>query len=92
LRALFDDFDGHLKRQGYLAPRRSADRRCFADGACARPRLGGQIVDASIVPVPKPRNSRDAPKNRAGAKIKAGETPADWEQQPAKRAHALTAR
>jgi IS5 family transposase len=62
IEALFDDFDGHLKRQGYLA-------------------MGGQIVDASIVPVPKQRNSRDD-----NAKIKAGETPVDWEQQPAKRA------
>jgi IS5 family transposase len=62
IEALFDDFDGHLKRQGYLA-------------------MGGQIVDASIVPVPKQRNSRDD-----NAKIKAGETPADWEKQPARRA------
>jgi transposase, IS5 family len=62
IEALFDDFDGHLKRQGYLA-------------------MGGQIVDASIVPVPKQRNSRDD-----NAKIKAGETPEDWEKQPAKRA------
>lgn len=60
--ALFDDFDSHLKRQGYLA-------------------MSGQIVDASIVPVPKQRNSRDD-----NAKIKAGETPKGWEKQPAKRA------
>ena len=62
IESLFDDFDGHLKRQGYLA-------------------MGGQIIDASIVPVPKQRNSRDD-----NAKIKAGETPAGWERQPAKRA------
>lgn len=62
IEALFDDFDGHLKRQGDLA-------------------MGGQIVDASIVPVPKQRNSRDD-----NAKIKAGETPEGWAQQPAKRA------
>jgi transposase, IS5 family len=62
IEALFDNFDGHLKRQGYLA-------------------MGGQIVDASIVPVPKQRNSRDD-----NAKIKAGDTPEDWERQPAKRA------
>ena len=62
IEALFDDFDGHLKRQGYLA-------------------MGGQIVDASIVPVPKQRNSRDD-----NAKIKAGEMPAGWAKQPAKRA------
>jgi len=62
IEALFDDFDGHLKREGYLA-------------------MSGQIVDASIVPVPKQRNSRDD-----NAKIKAGETPADWHKRPAKRA------
>jgi IS5 family transposase len=38
---LFDDFDGHLRRQGYLA-------------------MGGQIIDASIVPVPKQRNKCQA--------------------------------
>ena len=43
--------------------------------------MGGQIVDASIVRVPKQRNSRDD-----NAKIKAGETPAGWAKQPAKRA------
>ena len=43
--------------------------------------MGGQIVDASIVPVPKQRNGRDE-----NATIKAGETPADWEKRPAKRA------
>ena len=58
---LFDEFDGYLKDQGYLA-------------------MGGQIIDASIVPVPKQRNGRDD-----NAKIKAGETPEDWENQPAKR-------
>jgi IS5 family transposase len=40
IEALFEDFDGYLKDQGYLA-------------------MGGQIIDASIVPVPKQRNSRD---------------------------------
>lgn len=59
---LFDEFDGHLKRQGYLA-------------------MGGQIIDASIVPVPKQRNSRDD-----NAKIKAGEVPEGWTKQPARRA------
>ena len=42
--------------------------------------MGGQIIDASIVPVPKQRNSRDD-----NAKIKEGETPEGWENQPAKR-------
>ena len=40
IEALFEDFDGHLEKQGYLA-------------------MGGQIIDASIVAVPKQRNSRE---------------------------------
>ena len=43
--------------------------------------MGGQIIDASIVAVPKQRNSREE-----NARIKAGETPAGWEDKPAKRA------
>ena len=35
--------------------------------------MGGQIIDASIVPVPKQRNSRDD-----NARIKQGETPEAW--------------
>ena len=35
--------------------------------------MGGQIIDASIVPVPKQRNSRDDK-----ARIKGGETPEGW--------------
>ena len=42
--------------------------------------MGGQIIDASIVAVPKQRNSR---KENAG--IKAGETPECWQDKPAKR-------
>jgi len=42
--------------------------------------MGGQIIDATIVPVPKNRNSRE--ENEA---IKAGEMPKGWESQPAKR-------
>ena len=38
IETLFEDFDGYLEQQGYLA-------------------MGGQIIDASIVPVPKQRNS-----------------------------------
>ena len=38
------------------------------------------IIDASIVPVPKQRNSGDD-----NARIKEGETPEGWENQPAKR-------
>ena len=61
IEALFDSFDGYLRKRGYLA-------------------MGGQIIDASIVAVPKQRNSRDE-----NARIRAGETPEGWEQQPAKR-------
>jgi IS5 family transposase len=61
IEALFDAFDGYLKRRGYLA-------------------MGGQIIDASIVPVPKQRNSRDD-----NARIKRGETPEAWKDRPAKR-------
>ena len=41
--------------------------------------MGGQIIDASIVPVPKQRNSRDE-----NATIKQGETPAGWKDKAAK--------
>jgi len=40
----------------------------------------GQIVDASIVPAPKQRNTREE-----NAQIKRGETPPEWEAQPNKR-------
>lgn len=49
-----------------------------AKGYIAR---GGQIVDATIVGVPKQRNTRA--ENEA---IKAGRTPQGWEQKPAKNA------
>ena len=42
--------------------------------------MGGQIIDASIVAVPKQRNSR-----KENARIKAGETPESWQDKPAKR-------
>jgi len=42
--------------------------------------MGGQMIDASIVPVPKQRNTREE-----NATIKAGETPKAWEDKPAKR-------
>ena len=54
------------------------DQRLNAKGYIAR---GGQVVDASIVPVPKQRNTRE--ENEA---VKRGETPAEWEQGPAKTA------
>ncbi len=42
--------------------------------------MSGHIIDASMVSVPKQRNSRDE-----NARIKDGETPEGWENQPAKR-------
>ena len=47
-----------------------------AKGYIAR---GGQMVDATIVPVPKQRNSRE--ENEA---VKIGKTPEEWEKDPAK--------
>jgi IS5 family transposase len=41
---------------------------------------GGQLIDASLIPVPKQRNTREE-----NVMVKAGECPADWEAQPAKR-------
>src|SRR5881227_654277 len=43
---------------------------------------GGQIIDATIVSVPKQRNTKE--ENEA---IKAGKTPEGWEKQPAKNSH-----
>jgi transposase, IS5 family len=40
---------------------------------------GGQMVDATIVPVPRQRNSRDE-----NDQIKAGATPKDWKKKPSK--------
>ena len=45
-----------------------------AKGYIAR---GGQMVDATIVPVPRQRNSRDE-----NEEVKAGRTPAGWKQKP----------
>src|SRR5260221_3745055 len=42
---------------------------------------GGQIIDATIVSVPKQRNTKEENET-----IKAGKTPEEWEQQPAKNA------
>ena len=47
-----------------------------AKGYIAR---GGQMVDATIVPVPRQRNSRDE-----NEQVKAGTTPKDWKRRPAK--------
>src|SRR5512143_2934958 len=51
------------------------DRHLGAQGYIAR---GGQIVDATLVPVPRPRNTRE--ENEA---VKAGQTPEAWEMSPA---------
>ena len=40
---------------------------------------GGQMVDATIVPVPRQRNSRDE-----NEQVKAGTTPKDWTKRPSK--------
>src|SRR5271157_283856 len=52
------------------------DRHLDARGYIAR---AGQMVDASIVPAPKPRNTRE--ENEA---LKRGGTPPAWEEKPAK--------
>ncbi len=41
--------------------------------------MGGQIIDASIVPVPGQRNKREE-----NATIKAGDTPEAWKEKPAR--------
>ena len=52
------------------------DRRLGANGYVAR---GGQIVDATIVAVPRQRNTREENET-----VKSGRTPAAWEKRPAK--------
>ena len=52
------------------------DQHLAAQGYLAR---GGQMIDATIVPVPKQRNSRD--ENEA---VKAGRMPQAWNRKPAK--------
>jgi IS5 family transposase len=51
-------------------------RHLEAKGYIAR---GGQMVDATIVPVPRQRNSREE-----NDQVKAGVTPEEWKKQPAK--------
>ncbi len=51
-------------------------RHLEAKGYIAR---GGQMVDATIVAVPRQRNSREDNET-----VKAGETPEDWQKKPAK--------
>ena len=52
------------------------DRHLGANGYVAR---GGQIVDATIVAVPRQRNTREENET-----VKSGRTPAAWEKRPAK--------
>jgi len=76
------------RRSGFTAMRwrrRARWRNCFGlfDGHLARRGYiarGGQILDASIVPVPRNHNTRD--ENKA---IKNGEVPENWADKPAKR-------
>jgi IS5 family transposase len=75
VKTLFDRFDAYLRDNGYLAPLGDASITCQAMD-------GGQIVDASIVPVPRQRNSRD--ENEA---VKAGKTPKGWNKKPRKKRH-----
>ena len=49
---------------------------CRAGGYLA---MGGQIIDATIVPAPRQRNSRED-----NAAVKAGKTPLQWKKKPAK--------
>ena len=56
---------------------RQFDGHLARQGYIAR---GGQILDASIVPVPRNHNTRDE-----NTTIKKGEVPEDWENRPAKR-------
>jgi transposase, IS5 family len=52
------------------------DQHLAAKGYMAR---GGQIIDASIVPVPTQRNSGDE-----NDELRAGRTPREWKKKPAK--------
>ena len=54
------------------------DQHLAGKGFIAR---GGQIIDATIVSVPKQRNTREENET-----VKAGETPKDWGKKPAKNA------
>ena len=72
-----------LYREALAKTGRMEDLFALFDGYLAREGYiarGGQILDASIVPVPKNRNTRDENKS-----IKAGDMPEDWADKPAKR-------
>ena len=55
---LFNQFDAHLREQGYEAEK-------------------GQIVDATLVPVPKQRNRK-----KENEMLRKGERPEEWEENP----------
>ena len=58
------------------------DQHLAGKGYIAR---GGQIIDATIVSAPKQRNTREENET-----VKAGETPKDWQKEPAKNARDKT--
>ena len=65
--------------QGQVVERLFAQFETYLAEHGLQPR-GGQLIDASLIPVPKPRNSRDE-----HAPIKTGACPPEWERHPAKR-------
>lgn len=72
-----------LYREALAKAGKMDDLFALFDGYLARQGYiarGGQILDASIVPVPKNRNTRG--ENKA---IKNGDVPEDWADKPAKR-------
>ncbi len=72
-----------LYREALAKAGKMDDLFALFDGYLARQGYiarGGQILDASIVPVPKNRNTRG--ENKA---IKNGDMPEDWADKPAKR-------
>ncbi len=74
-----------LYREALVKAGKMEDQFALFDGYLARQGCiarGSQILDASIVPVPKNRNTRD--ENKA---IKKGDMPQDWADKPAKRNH-----
>jgi len=72
--------DGERRWTTPWAARRARHARALAPARQGYIARGGQILDASIVPVPRNHNTRDE-----NAAIKKGEVPEDWENKPAKR-------
>lgn len=72
-------FRKQLMEQGLIEPLfEQFDGYLIAQGYAAQ---GGQIVDATLIPVPKQHNSKDE-----NEQIKQGEVPSDWQDKPHKRA------